>query len=213
MTTALPKDADDFLPTRKSLLDRLKNLEDQTSWNEFFETYWKLMYSVARRTGLSDAEAQDVVQETVISVSRSIEGFNYDPDYGSFKAWLKRLTQWRVCDFVRKKQYQVNGKRFPKEEPLPTSLAEAQESPVWAQMEQAWEEEWKQHQTDFALQRVRRQADARQYQMFYFHVCKGFPVKQVAEQLNAAPAEVYAAKYRISALLKKEILALENEHP
>src|SRR6185436_2435368 len=49
---------DEFIPTRHSLLQRLKNWEDQSSWRDFFDTYWKLIYSFARRAGLSEQEAQ-----------------------------------------------------------------------------------------------------------------------------------------------------------
>jgi len=52
------------------LLSRLKDWRDDASWQEFFDTYWRLIYGVARKAGLSDAEAQDIVQETVFSVVR-----------------------------------------------------------------------------------------------------------------------------------------------
>ena len=64
--------ADDFIPTRRSLLSQLKNWEDQASWKEFLDVYGRLIYGVAVKTGLSDAEAQDVVQETVIIVARDL---------------------------------------------------------------------------------------------------------------------------------------------
>src|SRR2546423_141508 len=93
----LPK-ADDLIPTRQSLLSRLKDWEDRESWQDFFDTYWRLIYGVARKAGLSDAEAHDIVQETVISVSRKIEGFRYDPKVCSFKSWMLQLTRWRIIN-------------------------------------------------------------------------------------------------------------------
>src|SRR4051794_13754244 len=81
-------EAGDFIPTRESLLSRLKDWEDQASWKDFFDTYWRLIYNLARKAGLSDAEAQDVVQETILSVARNIEGFRYDPAVCSFKSWM-----------------------------------------------------------------------------------------------------------------------------
>ena len=96
-------DSEDFLPTRQSLLERLKNLEDQTSWQTFFDRYWKLIYSVARKSGLSDAEAQDVVQETIISTSKSLREGRYDSKQGSFKQWLMKLTRWRIADQFRRR--------------------------------------------------------------------------------------------------------------
>ena len=78
----------EFIPTRQTLLDRMRGEGNDDSWHEFFETYWKLIYNAGRKGGLSDAEAQDVVQETIISVYKSLPSFEYDPKAGSFKAWL-----------------------------------------------------------------------------------------------------------------------------
>jgi RNA polymerase sigma factor (sigma-70 family) len=203
-------DSEDFLPTRQSLLERLKNLEDQTSWQTFFDRYWKLIYSVARKSGLSDAEAQDVVQETIISVSKKIQGFAYNPDYGSFKGWLKRLTQWRITDYVRKKQYQSQGKRMPKEEPMSTAFAESLEDPAGQDIEKAWDEEWQNSLLEAALTAVKLRVSPKQYQIFYFHSFKKLPARQVAERLGVKLSEVYLAKYKVSALVKKETKKLES---
>ena len=66
---------DQFIPTRRSLLSRLKSWDDQASWREFFTTYGRLIYCIAIKAGLTDAEAQDVVQETIIIVARKIAAF------------------------------------------------------------------------------------------------------------------------------------------
>src|SRR6476659_3954586 len=92
-----------LLATRRSLVDRLGNWEDQSRWQEFFEIYWKLIYSVARKSGLNDAEAQDVVQETIITVAKKIAKLRYDPAIGSFKGWLLNITRWRIADQFRKR--------------------------------------------------------------------------------------------------------------
>src|SRR5712671_1592065 len=96
-------DPDELIPTRSSLLHRLKNWQDETSWQEFFNIYWKLVYGVARKAGMSDAEAQDVVQETVISVAKKIGEFKCDPAAGSFKVWLLNLTRWRILNQLKKR--------------------------------------------------------------------------------------------------------------
>ena len=62
-------ETDDWLPTRHSLITRLRQADDHAGWQEFFDTYWRLLYGVARKTGLNDAEAQDAVQDCVITVS------------------------------------------------------------------------------------------------------------------------------------------------
>lgn len=94
--------SDDSLKTRHTLLSRLRNLDDQESWRVFFDRYWHLLYNVACRAGLSDQEAQDVVQETVIGVARNIPEFQYEPARGSFRQWLLRITRRRIVDHLRR---------------------------------------------------------------------------------------------------------------
>src|SRR5262245_6208207 len=77
----------ELIPTRATLLHRLKNWEDNNSWHEFFNIYWRLIYGIARKAGLREEEAQDVVQETLISVAKHMPAFKYDPAIGSFKSW------------------------------------------------------------------------------------------------------------------------------
>src|SRR5262245_3857521 len=103
MTQTMPDDATDFLPTRRSLLSRLKRCDDQTAWQTFFDTYGKLLYSVALKAGLTDAEAKDAVQETVIKVSKHIGQFRYDPAKCSFKSWLMLLARQRIATQFRKR--------------------------------------------------------------------------------------------------------------
>src|SRR6266853_3603253 len=98
----MPMHPDELIPTRQSLLSRLKDWNDQDSWKEFFDTYWKLVYGVAIKAGLTDAEAQDVVQETVLSVAKRMPDFQYDPAVGSFKNWLLVITRRRINDHFRK---------------------------------------------------------------------------------------------------------------
>ena len=89
----MAKKMENLIPTRRSLLSRLKNWEDQESWNDFSRIYRQLVYGVARQAGLNDAEADDVVQETFLAVAKKIREFKYDPAIGSFKSWLLHTTQ------------------------------------------------------------------------------------------------------------------------
>src|SRR5687767_7690757 len=95
--------ADETAGTRATLLHRLKNCEDDASWREFFDKYWKLIYHVGLRAGLTDSEAQEVVQETVISVARKIGDFQYDPAVCSFRTWMLRLTRWRIANQFKRR--------------------------------------------------------------------------------------------------------------
>ncbi len=113
---------DELIPTRESLLSRIKNWEDRESWQDFFETYWRLIYNTARKAGLSDAEAQDIVQETVLSVARKIEGFKYDPGVCSFKSWMLQLTRWRIINQLKRRS--AEAARLVTARPLPEGRRE-----------------------------------------------------------------------------------------
>ena len=99
----MAKVTNDLIPTRATLLHRLKDWRDNPSWQDFFDTYWKLIYGVAIKYGLNETEAQDAVQETMISVAKHMPTFEYDRSVGSFKAWLLNMTRWRITDQLRKR--------------------------------------------------------------------------------------------------------------
>src|SRR5476651_1071862 len=98
---------EELIPTRTTLIKRLKNWEDQSSWQDFFDTYGKLIHGVALKAGLTQTEAQDVVQETMFAVARQMPAFKYDRSLGSFKLWLLNLTRWRIADQIRQRAPQA----------------------------------------------------------------------------------------------------------
>jgi|SRR5438093_862530 len=203
-------EADELIPTRETLLIRLKNLDDQTSWREFFETYWKLIYNMARKSGFNDAAAQDIVQETLVRVSHEMPGFIYDRALGSFKSWLLQITRSRMVDAWRRKHHKVGDQFVPREEEFHTGVVDHSRGDAGAGFEAIWDEEWRTHLLDTAMERVKKHADPRQFQMFYLHVVRGVPALEVARRLGAKLPEIYFAKYKISSRLKKEIKRLEN---
>jgi RNA polymerase sigma-70 factor (ECF subfamily) len=192
------------------LLERIKEWEDRDGWKEFFDTYWGLIYGVARQAGLNDAEAQDVVQETIVAVAKNIGEFNYEPARGSFKSWLLQQTRWRIQGAFRRKQYQREGLQLPRERPLDTAILEQQPAPDPLNLEERWDVEWERNLLEVALQRVRTLVTPRQYQLFSLHVLEELPARLVAERVGVKLAEVYFAKYRVSALVKKEVWRLEK---
>ena len=205
----MPGPKDDWLPTRTSLLRRLKQWEDQESWRDFFNTYWKLIYAAAVKAGLNDAEAQDVVQDTVIAVAKKIEDFKYDPALDSFKGWLLYLTRKRIALHYRKRERDRGGSAADSEV-MPLGELERIPDPAGVDLEAIWDEEWENNLTDAALARVKQQVNPRQFQIFNFYVLKQWSVKEVAKTLGVTVAQVYLAKHRISALVKKEVKRLQN---
>jgi RNA polymerase sigma factor (sigma-70 family) len=200
--------ANNELTTRYSLLSRLHDWDDQESWREFFETYWGLIYSVATRAGLRPAEAQDVVQETVICVARDIHKFRRDHSLGSFRGWLRNIVRWRIADYFRKQgRIHPLGDNAPSPEDW-VQLDEIPESSA-AGADALWDEEWKTHVFNAAIDCVKRKVREEQYQMFNLYVIQQLPAAEVARRLSVTIGHVYVAKHRISALIKKEIQRLE----
>jgi RNA polymerase sigma-70 factor (ECF subfamily) len=200
-----------FIPTRYSLLSRLQDWNDQESWKDFFDTYWRLIYSMARKSGLTDAEAQDVVQETVICVAKDIHKFRRDRSIGSFKGWLRNLTRWRIADHLRKRTRAAPDEDSGSE-PYADCGKLAETPASWnADLERAWEAEWQANLMETALERIKHRVKEEHYQMFDLNVVRQWPAKQVAQTLEVNIAQVYLAKHRILALLKKEVRRLERQ--
>ena len=201
---------DEFIPTRHSLISRLKDWDDQESWKEFFDTYWKLLYSVALKSGLSDAEAQDVVQDTIVAVAKKMPEFHYDPALGSFKSWLLTITRRRIIDHLRKRQRQPQRhERRPDATEGRTGTMDKIPDPAGDQFGDIWVEEWKDSLYAAAVKRVKQQVEAKQFQMFDCYAVKGWPVEKVAGLLGVSVGAIYTAKSRITALIKEEIGRLE----
>src|SRR5213596_4319898 len=198
-----------LLATRRSLVERLADWGDQLRWQEFFDTYSKLIYSAARKSGLTDAEAQEVVQETVITVAKNIDKLKYDPAIGSFKGWLLQITRWRIADQFRKRE-PGNAKPLRSADDRLTATIERVPDSHAVDLDAVWEKEWQDNLFDAAIARVKKKVDPKQFQIFDCYVRKEWPAQKVAAQLRVSVGQVYLARHRISALIKKEVKTLER---
>jgi RNA polymerase sigma-70 factor (ECF subfamily) len=203
MSKVRPWLANNAITTRYTLLDRLKNREDQESWQDFFETYWRLIYSFAIQSGLTEMEAQEVVQETVIYVAKCIHTFKHERAMGSFKGWLRNIARWRVVDQLRKRAQDVA-------EEVPYNLENIPD-PAGVDVESIWESEWRANLFDVAMERVKGRVKDEYYQIFDLSVVKQLSPTKIARTLDISMAQVYLAKHRVSALIKKEIQLLEQK--
>lgn len=203
--------AEESIPTRYSLLSRLEDRADQDSWRDFFKTYWRLIYSVAVNSGLTETEAKDVVQETIICVARDIHKFKRDRSLGSFKGWLRSIIRWRIADQLRKRTRAVRADDTKTGEDLPRPDVAEIPDPAGDAAESVWEEEWQANLLKAALEAIKSRVREEHYQIFDLYVIKQWPVRNVARALRVNVGLVYLVKYRMSALLKKEIRRLEEK--
>ena len=187
----------DYNRTRTTLVVGLKNLEDQRIWNRFFDSYWKLIYNAAIQAGLKDADAQEVVQETVISVTKNIKDFDYDRSRGSFKGWLMKTTKWKIMDQFRKIQKKNTRECSGSSEFLENLSNELPE------VEKYWENNWQQELLESALVKVKEQVKPIYYQVYDMLIRKEMKPKEVSSALGIKTDQVYLAKHRVAEVLKQ----------
>ncbi len=192
--------------TRRSLIARLHNWQDQRSWDEFYRTYWRLIYAVARQAGLRDDEAWDTVQETILAIAKQSRTGGYDPQKGSFKHWLWQQTRWRINDHFRRRTPDT-APPSAGEKPLPHHELPDLNSRGF---EQIWEQEWQENLIKAATERVKMQVNPIQFQIFDYCVLQGMSTLQVRKKMGVSLAQIYMARHRIKALLRKEIEALRD---
>jgi RNA polymerase sigma factor (sigma-70 family) len=194
------------LLTRPSLLFRLRNREDETSWEEFYRLYRRLVYGLARRWGLEHPEAEDVVQEVFQHVAEKISEFEARPNRGAFRRWLMNQTRWRINDKFRERGRRTasdasdsNGPAYNVDEIIPEGA-----------LDNCWDDEWQRHVLDTALERLARRVPAKHFQAFELYSRQGWSVRQVAEELGLSSASVYVHNHRLTKQLKAEVERLKQ---
>jgi RNA polymerase sigma-70 factor (ECF subfamily) len=204
-------DENEFIPTRQSLLERLRRWNDQQGWQLFFDTYWKLIYRTARKAGLSETEAEEAVQETIIVVARQMPDFQYRPAErgGSFKQWLLRLTKWRIGDQLRKRKKDWlfvhpadGGSHGDAISEIPDPLAN--------KLTELWNNEWERNLLGAALERVKQRVEPRDYQVFYLSTIKEWSGLKVARNMKVSLTHVYTIKHRVSKEMKSILSQLRK---
>jgi RNA polymerase sigma factor (sigma-70 family) len=202
----MPPHREELIPTRASLLSRIKNLEDHASWQDFFETYRKLIYGFSMKRGLRAAEADDVVQETMCAAMKHMPNFNYNRTIGTFKAWLLNMVRWRIADQFRKRSPIKNTPELAR-----VDIAKVlEEVPANEDFEAIWNQEWEQAILAAALVKTRRKVDPQKFQIFDMLVKQGLAPTKVAEEFHMSVTHVYLVKHRVTEEIKGEVERLKQ---
>ena len=197
-----------LLETRSSLIQRLKATINGESWEEFFHTYWELIYNVARRAGLPEADAQDIVQETILKVHNSLDRFEYNRKRGTFKGWLRTVTRSRLNDFFKKQQ-----RRPALNQPLEETADELQnlKDPEGPEIEKIWDEEWNRNLIQAALSRTKKLSSPKQFQIFKCLYIDEWTVRETCRTLGVNAAQVYMAKQRVGKIFREAVETLQEQ--
>lgn len=190
--------------TRASLLIRIRDAENAAAWATFVEVYTPLVWGFCRRYGLQDADAADVAQEVMLAVASAIRRFEYDPERGSFRAWMATVTRNKLNNFLLAQQ----RRPFPAgDSTLMRACADGASPDECAE----WDRDYRQRVFDWAAARVRSEVENRTWQAFWRTAMEHEDGKTVAESLGLSVGAVYVAKSRVIARLKEEIQSVDEE--
>jgi RNA polymerase sigma-70 factor (ECF subfamily) len=182
--------------TSLSLLDRVR-ANDADAWNRFVRLYSPLVYSWAKKCGLPNQDAADVLQEVFHSVAKNVARFRADPS-GSFRGWLWAITRNKVRDHFRAAEMTPVGgsemhqriQAIPEEEP------------------DSWSQDGECSRVGLvnrAAEMIRDDFEPHTWQAFWRLAVENHPARDIAADLGMTPDAVYQAKARVLRRLKEEL--------
>jgi RNA polymerase sigma-70 factor (ECF subfamily) len=192
--------------TDPSLLLRVRNPRDHEAWTQFVHAYGPLIYGYARKQGLQDADAADLMQEALRVLAGAVRGLEYDPAKGSFRGWLFGVVRHQLLRFWSRRGRPGEGTGSTSEhvrlEEVPDPAGEG---------DAAWDEEYERRQFAWAAERVQAQVQPSTWQAFWRTAVEGQSGQEVAASLGMSVAAVYLAKSRVMARIKEQIRQLSGE--
>jgi RNA polymerase sigma factor (sigma-70 family) len=190
--------------TRTSLILRLPDPQDVEAWDEFVEIYQPLIYRIARKRGFQDADANDLAQEVLVAVARSVDRWVPDRTRGRFRDWLFRIARNLMINFLSR----------PKHRPLGTGdtgvarLLEQQCDPS-SESAEWFDLDYRREVFRWAAARVQSAVSPNTWSAFWESSVLDRPIREVAAELGMSCGSVYIARSRVMARLRDEVRRFE----
>ena len=193
----------EFPETSHSLIARVKDLGDGTAWAEFLGIYQPVVFRMARRRGLQDADAQDVIQQVFLSISKSIEGWVPSDLQPPFRAWLTTIARNAITKaLTRRPRDAATGSTSM------VDLLEAQPDPQETTAEILAEA--RKELVRWATEQIRSEFSEATWNAFWRTAIEGVPIAEVAKSTGRSAGAVYVARYRVIARLKEKVLEVSQ---
>ncbi len=192
------------LPTRPSLLLRLRDPQDRESWKTFVDVYGPLVFGHCRRRGLRQEDAEDATQEVFTRIGAAIRTFEYQPDLGRFRDWLGTMTRNEVNRFLKKSKDGIHGRGGTDSDCVLEGIEARRE-------ETLWEAEFNEHLLRTAMARSRPHFDEQTWRGFEMVWKESRPATEVARVLDRTIDWVYVAKSRVLKRLTEEVRELADD--
>ena len=191
--------------TSATLLAELRAPENRTVWQQYVDRYRPVIVGYARRRGLSDEEAQDAAQETLMLFSRAYVDGKYEREKGRLRKWLLAIAHNQISNaFRRRNKHEVQVVDKPEETAFFARIGDDKAS------EDIWEQEWRQGVLQACLEEVRQQVDAKTMQAFVETSVGGTPAGEVAERLGITRNAVYLARHHVLKRIREMIPDMEE---
>ena len=186
-----------FPETRPSLLCSLRDGRmQQSAWREFFERYAPAVFRVARLGGLDSHDAEDIVQQVMLSISTHIGEFDYQRDCGRFRRWVKTIANNKIRDRFRRRQtdlIQVAGDGCPERADAGPSL------------DAVWDQEWKVQEILYCLDEVAVEFAPKRVLAFRLYVLEGLSADETATELGMTRGHVYVTRCEILSRIRDRL--------
>lgn len=191
--------------TRASLILRLKNAEDVAAWNDFVAIYAPVIFRVACRHGFQIADAENLIQEVLLSISRALPQWLQRNNRGSFRAWLLKIARNEAVDTLTRRATRPLGKDGLEAERL---LAEVPDH--CSDLSSQFDLEYEQAVFQWAAAQVSDSVSDTTWQSFWLTHVEGLSVDRVAQQLNMRTGTVYVARGRVMNRIQELVKQFED---
>jgi RNA polymerase sigma-70 factor, ECF subfamily len=178
------------MQTSLSLLAQVKAKENE-AWERLYTLYEPLIRHWILRDPVARLEAEDLVQEVMLSVQTNVMLFEHRRE-GSFRKWLRVITSNRVRQYLRKRR----------PEQASESLFETFAQPGNS-LEEEWNAEYDRHVVRKLLEMVRPEFGEQTWKIFELTEFQGVPPAVAARRLQLTPGTVYMARNRILSRLRE----------
>ena len=176
--------------TPVSLLDKLCRHSDPAAWEHFVQLYTPLLQFWARKLGLADADAADLVQDVFTILVEKLPDFRYDPEK-RFRGWL-----WTIL------VNQVRARQRRPRLPIEPATAEPATSDPLAELA---EQEYRDYLVGRALELIRSEFRTPVWEAFWLATTTTQAAADIAAQLGVSVSAVYNAKYRVLQRLRQDL--------
>lgn len=180
--------------------------DDERDWREFVEIYEPVVYGLARKSGMQDADARDLTQTVLASVCKSIDRWTPDPARGRFRAWLYRIAKNATINALSRTNSTPRGAGDTR-----TLELLAQQPASEPASDVAYRGEYRRQAFRWAAKRTRAQVSDSTWRAFWRTSVESASIESVAQELGVTVGVVYAARSRVLARLKAMVQELDLE--